>query len=103
MADYNWAEKRKKGFITYLLLDGVVITGGIFAVAMQIAGYFLIKDDYQTFADYMASGETWIKFFFHATLFGLIMGYLTWWRNEKAFARQNAAPESKDGTDKDNV
>jgi hypothetical protein len=80
--------------VSYLLLDGVVITGGIFAVAMQIAGYFFLREESQTLADYMASGLTWVRFFFHATLFGLIMGYVTWRRNERAFARQGGGSDS---------
>ncbi len=31
-----WAEKRKRGLVRYLLIDGILFTGGPFAVVMQI-------------------------------------------------------------------
>lgn len=81
----DWIEKRKLGFVRYLFWNGVVITGGPFAVVMQVVGYFILGDEAQTFSEYFMSSRTWITFFFHATLFGLIMGFIKWRRNEKAF------------------
>lgn len=85
----DWAEKRKNGFVRYLLVYGIFYTGGPFAVLMQIAGYFLLADADQRFSDYFVSSGTWITFFAHAVLFGGIMGSYFWWRNEKAFASEN--------------
>jgi hypothetical protein len=84
-----WAEKRKSGIASYLFWDGVLKTGGPFAVVMQIVGYFFLRDEGQTFGEYFASSRTWITFFLHATLFGLIVGYLKWRRNEAAFKSSN--------------
>ena len=81
----DWAERRKKGLAAYLFYDGIIWTGGPFAVVMQVVGYFILRDEGQSFGDYFASSRTWITFFLHATLFGLIIGYLTWRRNEAAF------------------
>jgi len=81
-----WAEKRKKGLFRYLLIDGILITGGPFAVVMQIIGVFLLREDGQTIGQYFTSERTWLTFMLHGTLFGLIVGYMKWRRNEAAFA-----------------
>ena len=85
----DWIEKRKLGFVRYLLFNGVLKTGGPFAVVMQMVGYFILRDASQTFSDYFISSTTWVTFFFHATLFGLVMGYVNWRRNEKSFGSEN--------------
>ncbi len=82
----RWLEKRKGGLMRYLLVDGVVFTGGPFAVVMQIIGILLLRDAGQTLAQYMTSPITWVTFILHGTLFGLIAGYLKWRRNEAQFA-----------------
>ena len=82
----DWKLKRHRGLMRYLLVDGVLIMGGPFAVAMQIAGYFVFADDGQTFGQYFAASMTWVRFILHGLLFGLIMGYISWRRNESAFA-----------------
>ena len=78
-----WAEKRNKGIARYLMVDGILFTGGPFALAMQVIGVFLLRDEGQTFVQYFSSSRMWTTFFAHATLFGLVMGFLNWWRNEK--------------------
>ena len=86
-----WAEKRKSGLTRYLLLDGILITGGPFAVVLQAVGYFF-PSEAQSFGQYFADSTTWIRFFFHGTLFGLIMGFINWRRNERAYVEsQNNA------------
>ena len=82
----QWAEKRKAGIGRYLFMDGVIYTGGPFAVVMQIIGAFVLRDEGQSIGEYMSSSRTWITFFLHATLFGLIIGFIRWKQNEKAFA-----------------
>lgn len=81
-----WAEKRKAGLKRYLLIDGVLFTGGPFAVVMQIVGIFLLRDEGQTIGQYMTSSRTWLTFLLHGTLFGLIVGYLKWRRGEAEFS-----------------
>lgn len=88
-SDADWAEKRKNGLASYLFFDGILKMGGPFAVLMQVAGYFLLAPESQSFGGYFSSSTTWVTFFFHATLFGLIMGFVNWRRNEKSFARHN--------------
>jgi hypothetical protein len=85
----DWAAKREKGLGRYLLFEGIVITGGPFAVVMQVVGYFFLADEGQTFGQYFASTSTWVRFFLHGIAFGLIMGYINWRRNENAFAAAN--------------
>ena len=88
-----WASKREKGIGRYLLFDGIVLTGGPFAVVLQALGYFFFADEGQTFGQYFASPATWARFFLHGAVFGLIMGYINWRRNENAFAASERANE----------
>jgi hypothetical protein len=81
-----WAEKRKSGLLRYLMLDGIVFTGGPFAVGMQIVGVLLFRDEGQTFGEYFTATRTWATFLLHGVLFGLVVGYIKWRRNETAFA-----------------
>jgi len=81
-----WTAKREKGLFRYLLVDGIFITGGPFAVLLQVVGYFLFPGEAQSFGQYFADTTTWVRFILHGTLFGLIMGLINWRRNEKAFA-----------------
>jgi hypothetical protein len=81
-----WLEKRRRGLFRYLLIDGVLLMGGPFAVVLQVAGYFVFADEGQTFGQYFASPSTWARFFAHGLLFGIIMGYISWWRNQRASA-----------------
>lgn len=81
----QWAEKREKGLGRYLLIDGVLFTGGPFAVILQVVGYFLIADVGTSFGQYFTATMTWITFMLHGGLFGTIMGYVKWRRKEAAF------------------
>ncbi len=83
-----WNEKRDKGIWRYLLFDGILITGGPFAVVLQVVGYFLFPGEAQSFGQYFSDSTTWVRFILHGTLFGLIMGFINWRRNEGAFALQ---------------
>jgi uncharacterized membrane protein len=81
----DWSEKRNKGIIRYLIFDGVIVMGGPFAVVMQVVGYFFLRDDGQTVLEYFGSSRMWTTFFLHATLFGLVMGLINWFRNERLY------------------
>lgn len=81
-----WAGKRSLGIWRYLLVDGILITGGPFAVILQVVGYFLFPGEAQSFGQYFADSTTWVRFMLHGTLFGLVMGFINWRRGEKAFA-----------------
>jgi uncharacterized membrane protein len=85
----DWAEKKKRGIARFLMIEGILYTGGPFAVVMQIIGVFLLRDEGQTFGQYFSSTKTWMTFLAHGTLFGLIMGFINWWRNEKNAASGN--------------
>ena len=62
--------------------------GAPFAVVMQIVGYFVLRDAAQTTGEYFGSSKTWLTFFLHATAFGLIMGFVNWFRSEKTYKNQ---------------
>ncbi|NOT48320.1 MAG: hypothetical protein HOP17_11295 [Acidobacteria bacterium] len=87
----DWAIKRKNGLLRYLLIDGVLILGGPFAVVMQVVGVFVFRDEGQTIGQYFTSTRTWATFILHGTLFGLAVGFLNWRRNQKTFAESNSA------------
>ena len=89
MTEADWIEKRRLGFVRYLLVDGVLKMGAPFAVVMQILGFFLLRDWSQPMGDYFATTTIWVTFFFHATLFGAVMAAINWRRNEKAFSTAN--------------
>ena len=84
--DPQWDERRKRGIGRYLFVDGVLFTGGPFAVVMQAIGYFFLRDEGQTFGQYFTASGTWVRFFLHATVFGAVMAGIYWWRNERYFA-----------------
>jgi hypothetical protein len=92
----DWGEKRQKGIASFLFIDGILRMGAPFAFLMQIGGYFLRSDDAQSYSEYFMSSQTWITFFFHATLFGLVMGFINWRRAEKAFAAGDPAAQDRE-------
>lgn len=92
----TWAEKRKAGPLKYLLIDGILLTGGPFAVVMQIIGIFLLRDEGQTIGEYFTATRTWVTFLSHGVLFGFIIGFINWRRNEKALA-ESAAKNANEG------
>jgi hypothetical protein len=52
---------------------------------MQAIGFVFLRDEGQTFGQYFMQPMTWVRFFLHGILFGLIVGYINWRRNETAF------------------
>jgi hypothetical protein len=83
----DWAQKREQGLLRYLLVDGILFTGGPFAVVMQVVGVFFLRDEGQTLGQYFGASRTWMTFFLHATLFGLVVGFINWRRQQTAFTR----------------
>jgi hypothetical protein len=88
MSDFppNWAEKRLRGLGRYILIDGIVFTGGPFAVVMQIIGILVLREEGQSIGQYFTAPRTWLTFLLHGVLFGGIVGFIKWRRNEAAFA-----------------
>ena len=97
----NWAEKRKNGLVSFLFFDGILKMGAPFALGMQIVGYFVLRDAAQTTGEYFGSSTTWLTFFLHATVFGLLMGIVTWFRNEKAYKNVDDISSMPDEETKD--
>jgi hypothetical protein len=87
-----WAEKRQRGLARYLLIDGILYTGGPFAVVMQVLGLLFLREEGQTIGQYFTSTRTWVTFLLHGILFGLIVGYIKWRRAESAFAASAKTP-----------
>jgi len=80
-----WAEKRKEGIGRFLAIDGVLKLGAPFAFVMKIIGMLVLRPEGQTMGQYISSTMTWTIFFLNATAFGLVMGFINWRRNEKAY------------------
>ena len=97
----NWAEKRKNGLLSFLFFDGILKMGAPFAVVMQIVGYFVLRDAAQTTSEYFGSSTTWLTFFLHATAFGLIMGFVNWFRSEKTYKNEADISRMPDEETKD--
>ena len=83
-----WAEKHKRGIARFLLIDGILFSGGPFAVVMQVLGYFLFPGDAATFGQYFTQPMTWVRFLLHGVLFGLVFGFVKWRRNVAAFGEE---------------
>lgn len=82
-----WADIRSKGKFRYIALHGVIITGGLYALVMTLAGYFIEYGfTFSEFSTYLLDSRTHMRFFLFATAFGLIIGVIKWNRNERAFA-----------------
>lgn len=82
-----WEAIRAKGKTRYILLNGIIYTGGIYALVMTIIGYFVeFGLTLSNFSGYFFDSATHIRFFLFATAFGLVMGFIKWHRGEKAFA-----------------
>lgn len=90
----HWEEKRRKGLGRFLLYDGILLTGGPFAVVMQIVGYFLFGNQYTSFGAYFTASKTWMTFMLHGVGFGLVMGFINWRRNERTFAKPNTEEQN---------
>ena len=80
-----WAEKRKEGIGRFLAIDGVLKIGAPFAFVMKIIGMLVLRPEGQTMGQYITATMTWTAFFLNATAFGLVMGFINWRRNEKAY------------------
>lgn len=86
-----WAGIRARGKFRYIALYGVIITGGLYALVMTFAGYFIEYGfTFSEFLTYFMDSRTHTRFFLFATAFGLIMGVIKWNRSEKAFAEAMA-------------
>jgi hypothetical protein len=94
-SETDWSEKRKRGLARFLFFDGILTMGAPFAVLMQFVGYFFLRDEGQSFGEYFSSSRMWITLFFQATLFGLTMGLINWFRNERGF--KTGGPSAPDG------
>ena len=81
----DWANKRKEGMRKFLFWDGIVKLGAPFAFVMKVIGILVLRGEGQTLGQYVTSSMTWTAFFLNATAFGLVMGFVNWRRNEKAY------------------
>ena len=81
----DWANKRNEGMRKFLFWDGIVKLGAPFAFVMKVIGMLVLRGEGQTLGQYVTSSMTWTAFFLNATAFGLVMGFVNWRRNEKAY------------------
>lgn len=87
----EWANKRKEGLGKFLFWDGIIKIGAPFAFVMKIIGMLVFRAEGQTLGQYISSTMTWTAFFLNATAFGLVMGFINWRRNERAYFESSPA------------
>ena len=91
-----WSDIRAKGKFRYIILQGVIITGGLYALMMTVVGYFIEYGfNLSSITTYMFDSRTHTRFFLFATAFGAIMGIIKWNRGERAFAEAIAKEPSE--------
>ena len=79
------SEHSRKGAARTILIDGLVVKGGIFALAMLVGGYFIRNYFHAlTVYDYMTAAETWVTFAYYFLSFGSIMGLFEYARAQRA-------------------
>ena len=94
----DWANKRKEGMRKFLFWDGVVKLGAPFAFVMKVIGMLVFRGEGQTLGQYITSSMTWTAFFLNATAFGLVMGFVNWRRNEKAYFESAVARDPNENS-----
>ena len=94
----DWANKRKEGMRKFLFWDGVVKLGAPFAFVMKVIGMLVLRGEGQTLGQYITSSMTWTAFFLNATAFGLVMGFVNWRRNEKAYFESAVARDPNENS-----
>jgi hypothetical protein len=84
----EWLEVKAKGRGRYLLVEGIIKSGGIYAILLLIANYFF-KYGFTAskVSEYLWNGETVFRFFFGVIFFGLWMGLFDWYFNERQFRK----------------
>jgi hypothetical protein len=62
-----------------ILLDGLIINGGLFAVLMTVANFFLEwYHSGQAINEYLIASKTWYTFLYYFLFFGLFIGISNW-------------------------
>ena len=77
-----WAKTRRKGLVAYLIRQGILCNGVVFASLMFLCDYFELPFAVQ----WQGFGPALFKFLFNALFFGLFMGFSSWKSNEKWFS-----------------
>ena len=80
---------RAKGRRRFILEDGILQLGGLYAILSTVSGY-LFKHGFSLskVSEYLWSGETIFKFFFGWLGFGFLMGAFVWYFTEREFGKQ---------------
>lgn len=89
----KWSAYRAKGQVRFLLVEGILKLGGMFAILMLVSNYLF---DYgftnSNLADYLSSRKTISDFIYGGLFFGSLMGLFFWYMGEREFKK----PEKKD-------
>ena len=99
----RWSELRTKGQGRFLLVEGVLKAGGMFAVLTLIVNYFR-KNGFTASAlsEYLSSGETIFEFVFGWLFFGFFMGLFVWYVGERGFKKsEKGQNEVQDSTSRE--
>ena len=84
------AEEPKKGAARIILIDGLLIRGGFFALWMIVGGFCIdwFFGRTTSFVEYVSSRATWTYFAFFLFVFGLFIGLDMWFRQKGAKAER---------------
>lgn len=84
----KWAEVRARGKGRYILVEGMLKTGGLFATLVLVVNYFYRHGFTSSkISEYLLNGETVFRFFFGVIFFGLWMGLFDWYFSERAYRK----------------
>jgi hypothetical protein len=84
----EWAETRARGKGKFILSSVLLRLGPFLAVDLLIFRYvFKYGFTASQITNYLRSGETILHFFFDWLYFGLVMGWATWYFNERRFRK----------------
>jgi hypothetical protein len=85
----RWSETRTGGRGSFVLTQGVLRVGLLFAVFSFLFSYFYRYGfTASKVSEYLQGGEPIFKFFFDCLFFGAIMGLFSWHDNEREFKQQ---------------
>lgn len=83
----KWAKFRAKGKTRFILIDGVLKMGGIFALGVFLLTYFLDFGFTAPSANKSEVVRLAIKAIIGGILWGMWMAFFFWWWNEKEYRK----------------
>lgn len=94
----RWSEIRARGRARFILTEGVLRVGLLYAALLFLLRYFFKYGFTASGAgEYLRGGEPIFQFIFDCLAFGYIMGWLDWREQEREFKRAEQDETEKAG------